>query len=166
MSPESKAGTRSSRCLIAGIVLVSMTGLALDGCATGGHATTIDQVVIERQRLMKQQGANMQILLVKVKTGNFDAVAMYVETLAVTSQQMLQLFPAGSLSDKSRAKPVIWEKWSEFEGYASSLRTQAMKVAELARKQDRVGAEAAVTEMGRTTCAACHDAFRGPPHGT
>jgi cytochrome c556 len=143
-----------------------MTGLALDGCATGGHTTTTEQVVAERQRLMKQQGANMQILQVKVKAGNLDAVAMYVETLVATSQQMLPLFPAGSLSDKSRAKPAIWEKWSEFEGYASSLRTQAMTVADLARKKDRAGAEAAVAEMGRTTCVACHDAFRGPPHRT
>jgi cytochrome c556 len=143
-----------------------MTGLALDGCATGGQTTTTEQVVAERQRLMKQQGANMQILQVKVKAGNLDAVAMYVETLVATSQQMLPLFPAGSLSDKSRAKPAIWEKWSEFEGYASSLRTQAMTVADLARKKDRAGAEAAVAEMGRTTCVACHDAFRGPPHRT
>jgi cytochrome c556 len=161
----------TSRSLSAEIVLVSMTGLVLGGCATGGpktatEQTTTEQVVTERQRLMKQQGASMQILLVKVKAGNLDAVPMYVETLVVTSRQILQLFPEGSLSDKSRAKPAIWEKWSEFEGYASSLRTQAMKVADLARRKDKAGAEAAVAEMGRTTCVACHDAFRGPPHRT
>lgn len=161
----------TSRSLTGGIVLVSMTGLVLGGCATGGPKTTTEQtiteqVVTERQRLMKQQGANLQILLVKVKAGNFDAVATYVDTLVVTSQQILQLFPEGSLSEKSRAKPVIWEKWSEFEGYASSLQTQAMNLADLARKKDKAGAEAAVEEMGRTTCAACHDAFRRPPHRT
>ena len=163
LSIHPKAGTMTSRTLTAGIVLMSMTGLVHGGCATGGPKTITEQVVTERQRLMKQQGANMQILLVKVKAGNFDAVAGYVETLVVTAQRIPPLFPEGSLSDKSRAKPAIWEKWSEFEGYAGSLRTKAMKVADFARKKDKAGAEAAVEEMGRTTCVACHDAFRGPP---
>jgi len=145
------------------IVLFSMIGM-LGGCATGGPMATTEQVVTERQRLMKQQGANMQMLQAKVKAGNLDAAAVYVKTLVVTSQQILQLFPKGSTSDRSRAKPLIWEKWSEFAGYVSSLQTQAMHVADLARKQDKASAEAAVAEMGRTTCVACHDAFRGPPH--
>src|SRR5262245_9544492 len=92
------------------IVLFSMIGM-LGGCATGGPMATTEQVVTERQRLMKQQGANMQLLQAKVKAGNLDAAAVYVKTLVVTSQQILQLFPKGSTSDRSRAKPLIWEKW-------------------------------------------------------
>ena len=153
----------TSRALIAEIVLGSVTGLVLGGCATGEPKTMTEQVVTERQRLMKLQGANMEILRAKIRVGNFDAIPVNVETLVVTSQQIPQLFPEGSLSDKSRAKPAIWEKWSEFEGYASSLQTQAMKVADLARTKDKAGTLAAVAEMGRSTCVACHDAFRGPP---
>ena len=26
------------------------------------------------------------------------------------------LFPKGSLTDKSKAKPEVWEKWNEFHG--------------------------------------------------
>src|SRR5262249_21002550 len=146
------------------IVLGSLTGFVLGGCSTGRPTTITEQMVAERQRLMKLQGASMQVLKVKVRAGNLDAVAVWAENLAISSRQIPQLFPEGSLSEKSRAKPAIWEKWSEFESYASSLRAQAMKVGEFARKKDKAGTEAAVEEMGRTACAACHDAFRDPPH--
>ena len=33
----------------------------------------------------------------------------------------------------SRAKPEIWQKWSEFEGYAKSLETKATQLAATAR---------------------------------
>jgi len=152
------------RAVTIGVLLGSMTGVVLGGCATGTPKTSTEQVVNERQRIMKWQGATMQLLRLKLKTGNFDGIALNVETLVVTSEQIPQLFPEGSLSDKSRAKPAIWEKWSEFEGYARSLRTQAMKVADLVRENDKASIEAAVAEMSRTTCVACHDAFRGPGH--
>jgi cytochrome c556 len=150
----------------AGIVLGSLTALALAGCASTPSSApkmTTEQVVAERQRLMKLQGASMQDLQAKLKAGTIEAIAVNAETLAFTAQHIPALFPEGSLSDKSRAKPAIWEKRSEFEGYASSLQTQATKVADLARKKDQAGTQAAVAEMGRTTCGACHDAFRVPP---
>jgi cytochrome c553 len=49
-----------------------------------------------------------------------------------------------------------------FEGFAESLQTQAVKVADLGRKKGQAGTQVAAAEMGRTTCAACHDASRVP----
>jgi cytochrome c556 len=144
------------------IVLWSLAAFMLGACATGAPKMSAEQAIADRQRLMKLQGASMQDLQAKLKAGNIEAVAVNADTLVFTSQYIAGLFPEGSLSDKSRAKPAIWEKRSEFEGYANSLQTQAMKVADLARKKDQAGTQAAVAEMGRTTCGPCHDAFRAP----
>jgi Cytochrome C' len=54
------------------------------------------------------------------------------------------------------------QKRAEFEGNAKSLEDEAKKVAALSRAKDQAGTQAAVTGLGRTTCGACHDAFRGP----
>jgi cytochrome c556 len=111
---------------------------------------------------MKLQGASMADIQNKLKAGNVEAVAVNADTLALTSMHITALFPRGSTSDKSRAKPEIWQKQAEFEGYANTLQTKAKTVADLARKKDQAGTQAAVADLGRTTCGACHDAFRGP----
>ena len=38
--------------------------------------------------------------------------------MALNAEHIPMLFPKGSLTDKSKAKPEIWDKWSEFEAAA------------------------------------------------
>jgi cytochrome c556 len=135
----------------------------LAGCASGDKKMSgSGDVVADRQQLMKTQGAAMQEITAKLRTGNVEGVATNADTLTSTAPQIPALFPAGSTSPKSRAKPEIWQKKAEFDGYAKNLETQAKRVAQLARTKDQAATQAAVTEMGRTTCGACHNAFRGP----
>lgn len=135
----------------------------LAGCASGDKKMSgSGDVVADRQQLMKTQGAQMQDITAKLRAGNVEGVATNADTLANTAQQIPALFPPGSTSPKSRAKPEIWQKKAEFDGYAKNLETQAKRVAQLARSKDQAATQAAVTEMGRTTCGACHNAFRGP----
>ena len=119
-------------------------------------------VVADRQQLMKKQGAAMQDITTKLRAGSLDGVAANADILVGTSKSIPGLFPAGSTSPKSRAKPEIWQKKAEFDGYARSLGEQAGKVAGLARANNLAGTQAAIAELGRTTCGACHNAFRGP----
>jgi len=62
----------------------------LGGRVTGVSKTFTEQVVAERQWLMKLQGASMQALQVRLKRGDFDAIPVNVEALVVTSQQIPQ----------------------------------------------------------------------------
>ena len=64
--------------------------------------------------------------------------------------------------ETSRAKPEIWQKWPEFEGYAKSLDAKATQLAATARAGNAQATGAAATELGKTTCGACHTNFRGP----
>ena len=136
----------------------------LAGCASGGDKKAMGSgdVVVDRQRLMKLQGASMGDISAKMRAGNVEAVAVNAETLALTARHVPALFPSGSTSPTSRAKPEIWQRRAEFDNYAKSLETQATRVATLARAKDQPGTQAAIAEMGRTTCTGCHDAFRGP----
>ncbi len=148
--------------LPAGLLMAS-TILAA-GCATGQSSTTSGaESIAARQKLMKEQGAAMRSISNKMKAGQVQAVASDAETLVTTARRIPSLFPPGSLDpDTSRAKPEIWQKRSEFEGYAKTLETKASALAATARGGNTQATSAAVADLGRTTCTACHDTFRGP----
>ena len=145
-------------------VLGSLLVLAAAGCASmDAPKMTASEAIAARQQLMKDQGAAMRSIQEKLKTDQIQAIAPEAEKLAKTAKEMLAMFPAGSVNPAtSRAKPEIWQKWSEFEGYAKSLDAKATKLAATARTGNAQLARAEATDLGKTTCGACHNAFRGP----
>jgi cytochrome c556 len=146
------------------VVVGSLVGFAVAACATAEapKMSTADAIAA-RQKLMKDQGAAMRAIQEKIKAGQIQAVAEDAEKLVKTADQIAPLFPPGSLDPAtSRAKPDIWQKWPEFVGYAKALDTKAMALATTARTGNAQATGAAATDMGKTTCGACHNAFRGP----
>ena len=151
------------RAITVTLVVGSLAAGLIAGCASGDKKMAgSGDVIADRQALMKRQGQAMTDITAKLRAGNVEAVAADAEVLASTAKQIPALFPPGSTSPKSRAKPEIWQKRAEFENYAKNLEAQSRKLAEVARTKDQAATQAAVTEMGRTTCGACHNAFRGP----
>ncbi len=120
-------------------------------------------VVADRQRLMKLNGASWADAQTKLKAGNIEAIAVNAETIALNAMHIPALFPQGSRTDKSIAKPDIWQKWTEFESEAKNLQTLAEKLRDAARAKDAAAVEAMAKEFGRQTCGSCHTKFRFPP---
>ena len=146
------------------VVLGGLAVVALAGCASMEEKKmTTAEAIAARQQLMKEQGAAMRSIQDKLKAGQVQAVAVDADKLAQTSNAMLKMFPPGSLDPAtSRAKPEIWQKWSEFEGYAKALDTKAKQLAATAATGNAQTTGAQATDLGKTTCGACHTAFRGP----
>lgn len=133
------------------------------GCASGGTTMSPPEAIAARQKLMKDNGATSQSIQEKLKTGQIQAIASDAEKLADNGKRISSLFPQGSLDPStSRAKPEIWQKRTEFEGYAKTLETKATQLAATARTGNADATKAAVGDLGKTTCGACHTAFRGP----
>jgi cytochrome c556 len=145
------------------VILGSVVALAV-ACATTGQTTmSTPDAIAARQKLMKEQGAALKAINDKVKAGQTQAIAPEAQKLATTSKQIASLFPRGSLDPAtSRAKPEIWEKWSQFEGSAKTLESKASQLAATAPTSSATATSAAVADLGKTTCVACHDTFRGP----
>jgi cytochrome c556 len=152
----------SSFLLRAGIVVVAVA--AVTGCAKIGMGRmNPDEAITERQALMKEQGAAMRSISDKLKAGQVEAVAADADKLQSTAKKIPRLFPENSVNaSTSRAKPEIWQKWSEFEGYAKSLETKAGQLESTAKTGNAQATQQMVAELGKTTCGACHTAFRGP----
>ena len=151
------------RLVKTGVVLGSLVALVAGGCASGSKSTSSADVVAERQRFMKNVGANWADIQNKVKAGAPDTVAVNAESLALHAQKIPSLFPEGSLTDKSKAKPDIWQKWPEFVAAAKNLENRAGTLRDQAMAKDGAAVTATVGTFGRDACGSCHTPFRVPP---
>lgn len=146
------------------IVVGSLVTLAIVGFAAAQSTPNVGSgdVVADRQRLMKLNGANWADAQAKFKAENIEAISVNAETIALNAMHIPLLFPQGSLTDKSNAKPEIWQKRAEFESAAKNLQAWAEKLRDTAKTKDAAATEAVMKDFGRQTCAACHTAFRKP----
>jgi cytochrome c556 len=150
---------RLSTALVLGVAGLAVTGVAIAQMAHIGSG----DLIADRQRLMKLNGASWRDAQDKLKAGNIEAIVVNAETMAINAQHVPTLFPKGSTSDKSAAKPEIWEKWSEFESAAKNLETWSIKLRDAARAKNGDEVQAIAKDFGRNACGTCHTPFRVPP---
>src|SRR3989442_14409698 len=153
------------RHVTTGIIMISLIAVIAVGCATGSRSEKIGSgdIVADRQRLMKLNGASWADAQAKFKAGNVEGIAVNAETMAINSEHVPMLFPQGSLTEKSKAKPEIWQKWPEFESAAKNLGQWAARLRDASRAKDASQTEAIMKEFGGKACGTCHQPFRVPP---
>jgi len=141
------------RLVRTGMILASLVALAAVGCATAPKTPMMGtgDPVADRQRLMKNVGANWADIQAKVKAGAPETVAVNAEALSLHAQRIPTLFPEGSLTDKSKAKPA-----KNLENRSATLRDQAVA-------KDGAAVTTTVATFGREACGTCHTPFRVPP---
>ena len=148
----------------ASVVVAVGAALVAAGCASqSGMKVGSGDVVADRQALMKNVGANWADIQAKAKAGNIEAIAVNADTLALNAQHVPMLFPSGSLTEKSKAKPEIWQKWDEFTKAAKNLETRSIALRDAAKAKNNAEVEAMLKDFGRTACGTCHTPFRVPP---
>lgn len=152
----------NARTVLVGVVAVTLVAAAATGCAMLKKKSP-EEVVGERQQLMKRQGELWKDIQDKTKVGDTQAVAVDANQLAGSAKQIPKLFPEGSMTPKSNAKPEIWQKKAEFNTTAMKLRTESLRLRDTAKSGDAAATQAIVKDFGRTTCGACHTPFRVPP---
>src|SRR6266511_1285536 len=73
------------------------------------------------------------------------------------------LFPKGSISEKSRAHPDIWEKPEEFKKSLAKARNAAEALSKAAAAKNEAEVNVKVKELGNPregACGDCHKVFR------
>ncbi len=146
------------------VLLSSLIIVLLAACSTTQPAMRIGSgdVIADRQRLMELNGASVQDIMAKAKAGNIEAIAVNAETIALNAEHIPALFPEGSLSEKSYAKPEIWQKWTQFTADAKNLQVLAATLRDTAKSKDTDATQALLKDFGRQACGACHTPFRKP----
>ncbi|WP_320823013.1 cytochrome c [Reinekea sp.] len=159
-------------------LLIAGAGIAwAHGGATG--------IVKERMDAMTSLSKSVKKLtpIMRGRTDyNADTVQQEAEKIAkLGSSHLTELFPEGSLTGASEAKPAIWQQWSKFETYAQGLTRLAdgLAAAAVNSTSRSAGVSAArgstqtlsveqlalmppadVFRLVTKNCAGCHKAFR------
>ncbi len=152
------------RAITVTLVVGSLAAGLLAGCATGDQKMMMGSgdIVADRQRIMKLNGASWADAQAKIKAGNFEAVAVNAETMALNAEHIPMLFPKGSLTDKSKAKPEVWENRRRWR---PSRRTSAATLAAPAtpRSAFRLRVRASRTRAATAAEGVPTGALRGTP---
>ena len=151
--------------LSASVIVIGGLSLGLlAGCASKSMSKMgSGDVVADRQRLMKSVGANWADIQAKAKAGNIEGIAVNAENLALYAPHIPMYFPEGSGTEKSKAKPEIWQKWPEFQAAAKNLETQSVTLRDTAKSKNEQATQDIVKDFGRNACGTCHTPFRVPP---
>jgi cytochrome c556 len=118
---------------------------------------------IQKRRLLMENNndAVVKALSNAVKENNFAEIQVKVKEIMENMDKVPELFPPGSLSEKSRAKAEIWQKWDEFTKHPAKVKKAAQELGDAARAKDEVEVKAKFKALG-DACASCHNSFRAP----
>lgn len=143
------------------LLVVIVIALSVSFTLPYGDSHTSGDPIATRIVLMKDIGDNAKALKTKLDAGRFGEAALNAQTIALRADHILEWFPEGSLSDQSRAKEDIWQKWKLFGKSAQTLRDEANQLVQTIAdgKADMASVQAA--RIFRT-CKSCHDRFRAP----
>ena len=152
----------------AGLVVLGLAVVVAAGCA--GEKKMMrsgsGDIVADRQRLMKLHGQIWADIQAKAKANNIEGIEVSAETLAINAQYIPAMFPEGSLTDKSKAKPEVWQKWQEFEAASKKMESEAIRLRDASKAKNAQLTQDIVKDFGRNACGACHTPFRVPPPRT
>jgi cytochrome c556 len=96
-----------------------------------------------------------------VKENNFAEIEGKCKVIEENMDKVLDFFPPGSLSEKSRAKPEIWARWAEFSKHPTAVKEAAQKLAASARAGNEEAVKVQLKALG-AACKGCHESFRAP----
>jgi cytochrome c556 len=146
------------------LVLGGALAIAAAG-STGALAVDKDQVIKDRQALMKEQGADMGAVKGFLDDKNDQAKATAAASdLVDTMKKLPDVFPpdtGGPNPDgKYTTKPEIWSDWKAFMAARDAGADKAAALLVAVKGGDKAAIQAAFSDLGKNGCGACHEKFR------
>jgi cytochrome c556 len=116
-------------------------------------------VIQKRQDAMKGNSAAAKAIKGAVETKDYATVEAKAKDIMGTADKIVSLFPKGSTTGKTKAKPEIWEKSDDFSKAAKNLNKAASELASAAKAGNADDVDVKVKALGEA-CISCHKQFR------
>jgi cytochrome c556 len=131
--------------------------------STGALAADKEQVIKDRQALMKDQGRDWLVVRNYVEGKADQAAALSaVESLAKSLPTVPNYFPPGtegpSPDGKWAPKPEVWSEHDKFLAADKKVADQVATLDAALRSGDKAKLEAAFKDLN--VCSGCHEPFR------
>ena len=118
-----------------------------------------EDVIEKRQKAMKSNSADVKAIKGAVESKDYATIETKAKDIMGTADKIPSLFPKGSTTGKTKAKPEIWEKSDEFAKNAKNLSKAAGELATAAKSQDESAVGTKFKALGEV-CSSCHKEFR------
>jgi cytochrome c556 len=133
--------------------------------STGALAVDKDQIIKDRQVLMKQQGSDMGAVKGYLDDKNDQAKAISAATdLTATMKKIPDVFPPDTggpnPEGKYTTKPEIWSDAKGFEAVRAAAAEKADALLAAVKGGDKAAIQVAFGDLGKNGCGACHEKFR------
>ncbi len=147
--------------------LVALGALLALGAAgsTGALAVDKEQIIKDRQALMKEQGADMGAV-----HGYLDGKADLAKATAAatdlieTMKKIPDVFPPGTEGPnpegKFAPKPAVWSDAKGFLAVRDAASGKAEALVAAVKGGDKAKIQTAFADLGKNGCGACHGKFR------
>ena len=140
------------------MIAAAAVALLATGFATQGQAQDAAAAVKERSALMKGMGGAAGRIN---KADDAKATVEDTKVIQANLQKLGGLFPAGSMTPESRAKPEIWSMNDDFKAKLTAAQKASDVLVATAEKGDLEGTKGQVKNVV-AACNVCHDVYRGP----
>lgn len=144
-----------------GFVVVVLGGVVGSGIATVRAQDGTAGAIKYRQNVMKSQEGHFGAMggIVQRQVPYQAHLAVHAAAIHGTSKMIPQMFPEGSGTGETRAKPEIWQQQAKFEQAAKKLEEESAKLVEIAQGGDMKQITVQFLAVGKA-CKACHRSFR------
>jgi cytochrome c556 len=154
----------TSRCIkrtLSAVAIIAV-GAAIGTAGISPSDAQMSAIAKQRSDAMKQNGGNVNKLGAAVAAGDNAAAAAAAAAINAVASQIPALFPEGSGTGETRAKPEIWQNFADFRAKANALESASAKVVADANAGNLGSDPKTVVGSIGATCAACHKAYRAP----
>jgi cytochrome c556 len=139
------------------IIISAFFGLMALAASTQVFAQA--DVIEKRQDAMKGNSAAAKAIKAAVEAKDHATVEAKAKDIMGTADKIVSLFPKGSTTGKTKAKPEIWEKSDDFSKAAKNLSKASSDLASAAKAGNDADVGVKVKALGEA-CNSCHKQFR------
>ena len=141
--------------------LAVITAALLVSFSANAHQGAAGVVKERMDEMSKMKKANKQLSkLVRSSEADYLLIANLANQIAASNAATLELFPEGSLSKASEAKPSIWLNWEHFTQLVNKSERAALDLAAAATAQVPATDLKKQLELLSKTCKSCHRKYR------
>jgi cytochrome c556 len=131
--------------------------------ATSTQLFAQEEIVKKRKDLMQAQNSAVKAITKAAEEKDYATIDTKAKEIMGTTENIFALFPKGSLTEKSRAHPDIWEKTDDFKNRALNARKAAEALSKAAAGKNEAEVNAKVKDLGNNregACGDCHKVYR------
>ncbi len=128
-----------------------------------------EDVFNKRKKFMDADYDDLKAIKKAVEQKDYSTVEIKAREIMGSMDKLLDYFPQSIQSEKSRAKPEIWQRWDEFSKLPTKVKDTAGALAKAAAAKDDAAVQAQFKALGPDSpfrsgaCFECHKEFRSSP---